>query len=449
MMEDFTARHSTISSNTTTDSWSSSSTSGGTHSMALGATAASRQPPSPHSNARPDQLLHQRTATSMSAGLKQSQATQLSYEATLELYRQNAKKTNDPHTQLEFAKYLIQLAESIPLADDPSDKATRKARDSLLNEGMKWIKRLASNGLGLGKPAYAEAQFFLAECYGNGLFGLHIDHDKAFGLYVQASKQNHPAATYRSAICYELGAGPRKDYARAVQFYRKASALGDTGAMFKLAMILLTGSLNNPKSEREGVTWLKRAASSAAEGDQPQALYELAVIYEKGNVPSIIGDLNYARELYTKAAQMDYAPAQFKLGYCYEYGALTCQVDPRRSIAWYTKAAEQGHPEAELALSGYYLTGSEGVLNQSDSDAFMWAHRSASKAFSKAEYAVGHYHEMGIGTPVNLDQAVIWYTRAASQGNDRAHQRLTDIKNNHKLTVKRGRSGKDGDCVIM
>ena len=57
---------------------------------------------------------------------------------------------------------------------------------------------------------------------------------RLFCRYVQASKQNHAAATYRAAVCYELGAGPRKDYARAVQFYRKAAALGDTGGMYKL-----------------------------------------------------------------------------------------------------------------------------------------------------------------------------------------------------------------------
>src|SRR5690606_27634698 len=210
-------------------------------------------------------------------------ASLLSYEDTLEMYRQNAKKSNDPTTQLDFAKYLIQIAESMQVP--PGDKAAKKARDGLLNEGIKWVKRLSSSGLSLGKPAYAEAQFFLAECYGNGLFGLPIDHDKAFSLYVQASKQNHPASTYRAAVCYELGAGPKRDYARAVQFYRKAAALGDTGAMFKLAVILLNGTMNVPKNEREGVTWLKRAAQAADE-QHPEPLHELAVVYEKGGIPS-------------------------------------------------------------------------------------------------------------------------------------------------------------------
>jgi len=55
----------------------------------------------------------------------------------------------------------------------------------------------------------------LAECYGNGSLGLQIDHEKAFSYYLQASKQSHPPSTYRAAVCYEHGAGTKKDFQRA------------------------------------------------------------------------------------------------------------------------------------------------------------------------------------------------------------------------------------------
>ena len=96
--------------------------------------------------------------------------------------------------------------------------------------------------------AFPEAQFFLATCYGNAGLGLQVDHEKAFNLYVQASKQNHPKATYRAAVCYELGAGTKKDYSRAIQFYRKAATLGDPAAMYKLGVIQLNGLLNQQKN---------------------------------------------------------------------------------------------------------------------------------------------------------------------------------------------------------
>ncbi|CAO1613666.1 unnamed protein product [Sympodiomycopsis kandeliae] len=363
-------------------------------------------------------------------------------------YRARMKADPDPEEQFRFARYLIEAAKKI---HDPKDgpKQARKYRDALLSESLKLIKRLATTGMGLGKPPYAEAQFFLANCFGNGSLGLQVDHEKAYNLYVQASKQNHPAATYRTAVCNEVGAGTRRDHHRAVLFYRKASALGDTAGMYKLGMILLNGLLGQPRNVREAIVWLKRAAGQADE-DNPHALHELGLLHEKPNniVPL---DEAYARELFTQAAQLGYAPSQFKLGSAYEYGAMTCPVDPRRSIAWYTKAAGKNDGESELALSGWYLTGSEGVLKQSDAEAYLWARRAATKGIPKAEYAVGYYSEVGIGVKADIEEAKRWYMRAAAQGNKRAMQRLTELK---KMGAKAGkarptRKDAEKECVVM
>lgn len=366
------------------------------------------------------QLSMASSATSLTNGRRKSkesaqpQQTLPFNKAFVEEYRNRMKGDPDPEAQFAFAKYLIEAAKKV---QDPKDgpKQARKYRDTLLSDSLKLVKRLATTGTGLGKPPYSEAQFFLANCFGNGSLGLSVDHEKAYNLYVQASKQNHPAATYRTAVCNEVGAGTRRDHHRAVLFYRKASALGDTAGMYKLGMILLSGLLGQPRNTREAVVWLKRAAGQADE-ENPHALHELGLLHEKSTNSSIvIHDEAYARELFTQAAQLGYSPSQFKLGSAYEYGSLTCAVDPRRSIAWYTKAAGKGDGESELALSGWYLTGSEGVLKQSDSEAYLWARRAATKGIPKAEYAVGYYSEVGIGVKADLDEAKRWYMRAAGE----------------------------------
>lgn len=413
-------------------------------------------------------------------------------KASIDEYRQRVKADPDPEAQFNFAKYLIEAAKRLNSGANADDRVAKKYRDALLAESLKLIKRLATQGSGLGKTAYADAQFFLANCLGTGSLGLQIDHEKAYNLYVQASKQNHSAATYRTAVCNELGAGTRKDYARAVLFYRKASALGDTAGMYKLGMILLHGHLGQQRNPKEGLAWLRRAASQA-DDENPHALHELGLLYEKPPLlnPAGAGSLGakvaaaqmqqqqqlqqqqagqpppssvttlvpfdpaQAREFFTQAAQLGYPPSQYKLGLCYEFGALTCPVDPRRSIAWYTRAAERNEPNAELALSGWYLTGSEGVLKQSDSEAYLWARRAANKGLPKAEYAVGYYAEVGIGVKADMEEAKRWYMRAAAQGNKRAMQRLTELK---KLGAdKRGAGGKkrptrkdaETECTIM
>ncbi|KAJ3310803.1 hypothetical protein HDV04_004668 [Boothiomyces sp. JEL0838] len=374
---------------------------------------------------------------------------------SLESYRQQVKKSNDPVMQFDFAKHLISVAEEMrknPQGLDP--QKIKKNRDILHAEAVRWIKKAASSQF-LGKNGLPEALFFLADCYGNGTLGLTIDHDRAFGYYSQAAKQGHSASIYRTGVCYEVGAGPKRNPERAIQFYKKAAIQGDTAAMFKVGMILLKGTLGQTPNPREGVNFLKRAAAQADE-TTPYALHELGILFEGIDLDpatGVVPDPNHAVDLFMKSAKMGYAPSQYKLGLAYEYGHMNLQPDPRRSIGWYTKAAEQGDPEAELALSGWYLTGCEGLLPQNDKEAYLWAKKAADKGLAKAEYAVAYFLENGIGINRDLEEARRWYVRAAGQGNPRAIARLKDKGPSQSHTKpadwRKESDTRDGNCSVM
>jgi len=388
------------------------------------------------------------TTGSVSLGTRKTKAVDLSSppytKEYVDEYRHRIKNDPDPEAHFQYAKYLIDAAKKIG-SSAPDQRAVKKYREMLIQESLKVVRKLATQG-----ETHAEAQFFLANCHGTGMLGLQVDHERAYHLYLQAAKQNHAAASYRVAVCNEIGAGTKREPPRAFAFYRKAASLGDTPAMYKLGMVLLTGALSQPRNPREAVSWLRRAAEQADE-DNPHALHELGLLHEKPDSQIVPHDPVYAKSLFTKAAQLGYTQSQYKLGQCYEYGTVSCPVDPRRSIAWYTRAAEKGNSEAELALSGWYLTGSEGVLKQSDSEAYLWARRAANKGLSKAEYAVGYYAEIGIGVKPDIELAKRWYMRAAAQGNKRSMNRLTEIK---RLGNKRGQAARPtrqqakDECVI-
>jgi len=122
--------------------------------------------------------------------------------------------------QYSFFFFLILFFIIIAALDsDPDPKIAQRNQEILYNESLKWVKKLATQGAGIDKTPYPEAQFFLAECYGNGSLGLQIDHEKAFNYYLQASKLNHAPSTYRAAVCYEHGGGTRKDFQRAGKHY--------------------------------------------------------------------------------------------------------------------------------------------------------------------------------------------------------------------------------------
>ncbi|KAJ1647037.1 hypothetical protein IWQ61_010140 [Dispira simplex] len=392
------------------------------------------------------------SATNSMMGPPRPQSPKKPSLAMLDSVRDRATQSADPQIQMNYVRYVIEHLDDI-IGDEANPMESEAMRQRYHSEVLKILKRLTSQGGFGGRGAYPDAQFWLADAYNKGLLGLAPDHDKAFNLYQQSSKQSHPQGTYRTAVCYEMGAGTKRDAHRAVQYYRKASALGDTGAMYKLGVILLKGLLSQPCNPREGTTWLKRAADQA-DRENPHALHELAICYEKGGVPSILVDEGYAKELFIKAAQLGYVPSQFKLGFCYEYGTLTCPQDPKRSIAWYTRAAEQGDPEAELALSGWYLTGSDNVLEQSDTEAYLWARKAADKGLAKAEYAIGYYNENGIGVKQDMEEARRWYMRSAAQGHKRAMNRLTELKRMGTGASggrkKHNRNGhKDDNCTIF
>jgi TPR repeat protein len=329
------------------------------------------------------------------------------------LQQQVRTNPNDHATALKLAKKLVEAVSVLANEGGRADaKTTAKNREKYSFDAHKLLKKLVSAG-------YPEAMFYLADCHGSGRLGLEIDPKEAFTLYQSAAKLNHPQSAYRVAVCCEMGAeeggGTRRDPLKAMQWYKRAATLGDTPAMYKMGMILLKGLLGQQKNPREALSWLKRAAERADE-ENPHALHELGLLYESAAPnDAIIRDENYSRQLFTQAAELGYKYSQYRLGSAYEYGMLGCPIDARQSIAWYSRAAAQGEHQSELALSGWYLTGSEGLIKQSDTEAYLWARKSASSGLAKAEYAMGYFTEVGIGAPANLEEAKRWYWRAACE----------------------------------
>ena len=354
-------------------------------------------------------------------GQVQSQASRSSLDNNipvsaydLNLMQQAIRSNPEDHkTGLTYAKKLVEAASVLANEGGNADaKATQKNREKYIFDAHKQIKKLVNAG-------YPEAMFYLADCYGSGGLGLQIDPQEAFKLYQSAAKLGHAQAAYRVAVCCEMGneegGGTKRDPPRAVTWYKRAAAMGDTPAMYKTAMILLKGLLGQPPNRRDAVTWLKRAAERAT-AENPHALHELGLLYEAaGGNDVVVRDVAHARELFEQAARLGYKFSQFRLASAYEYGHLDCPVDPRQSIKWYSKAAAQGEHQSELALSGWYLTGSEGILQQSDTEAYLWARKAAQSGLAKAEYAMGYFTEVGIGVTANLDEAKKWYWRASGK----------------------------------
>ncbi|OAA64456.1 Tetratricopeptide-like helical [Niveomyces insectorum RCEF 264] len=400
-------------------------------------------------------------------------ASLLSTQKTLEMYRQNVKKTNDMSIQYSFAVFLISTAQEQGLSYDESSKrknSPKPVRDlespyvetatatplELVREARSILQRLSNAG-------YPFAQYYLADGYASGLFSKgKEDYNAAFPLFVLAAKRGHAESAYRTALCYEFGWGCRKDPTKAIQYLRTAAAKHHPGAMTRLGKACLSGDLGE-KRYREGIKWLKLATESA-DAIYNGAPYQLGCLYETGYGDDIFKDESYAAELFTQAAELGHPDANFRMGDAYEHGKLNCPRDPALSVHFYTGAAERGHAAAMMGLCAWYMVGAEPLLEKDEEEAYEWARRSAELGYVKAEYAVGYFTEMGIGCRRDILEANVWYVKAADAGDERAKQRMAAIRaavsggtpmevgpprNGGSKIKKHGSGGKDDNCVVM
>ncbi|KAI9925039.1 hypothetical protein MW887_006446 [Aspergillus wentii] len=354
-------------------------------------------------------------------------ASLLSHKQTFDMYLANVKKTDDPAVQYEFAIFMLNAMLEMPADELDKGKSTSSENQSeitragLLREARSIFQRLADR-------SYPFAQYYLGDGYASGLFSKgKEDYDRAFPLFVAASKHGHIEACYRAALCYEFGWGNRVDAARAVQFYRQAASKNHPGAMMRMAKACLSGDMGLGKRYREGLKWMKRATESS-DMQYNSAPYELGLLHEAGYGDDVFPDPSYAAQLFTKSADLGHDEACYRLGDAYEHGKLNCPRDPALSIHFYTGAAQRGHPLAMMALCAWYLVGAEPILDKDESEAYEWAKRAAELELAKAQYAVGYFTEMGIGCRRDPLEANVWYVKAADQGDARAMHRIAAIQ---------------------
>ena len=81
--------------------------------------------------------------------------------------------------------------------------------------------------LPLAESGEAEAQYYVARIYANGMGGIAIDHARAANWYQRAADQNYSAAIQELGYLYEQGLGVPKDQMRALNLQRKAAGLGE------------------------------------------------------------------------------------------------------------------------------------------------------------------------------------------------------------------------------
>jgi len=215
----------------------------------------------------------------------------------------------------------------------------------------------------------AKAQLLLGICYQFGAQGYKRDMVAAISWYNQSAMKKNADALFNLGACFEDGDGVQQSLIDAYAYYTLAKSYGRTSGIreriselearmsawdiekgkirSKTIYYLINPGEKEAEMKRQQEEALRRAEQQAAAA-KAEALRKEAAAKEKAK--RLAG-------IKVNAAQGD-AEAEFELGCLYETDdEILGARDDREASSWLSKAAMQGHPEAQYRLGLCYYEG--------------------------------------------------------------------------------------------
>lgn len=248
-----------------------------------------------------------------------------------------------------------------------------------------WMEQAANQG------------HFFAKCW------LAVVEPKKFGQDISEilerlkmeSNAGNAEAQFYLARCYEEGLGTPKDGKKAFKWYQESANQGFSLSQNRLARCYLTG-VGTQKDDQKAFFWCQKASEQGL----PLAEYNLGYCYLNG-----IGtekDPKKAFSCYLKSARNGYTTSQYYLGKCYNEGIGTIK-DDNKAFLWYKRAAEQGYSLAQ-DMVGFFLQRGIGT-SKNEHLAFEWYQKAAEQGLASAQFNLGFCYENGVGTPKDANKA--------------------------------------------
>ncbi len=269
-----------------------------------------------------------------------------------------------------------------------------------------WFRKAAEQG-------HTLAQFRLAYLYYTG-DGLPLHRKKAAEWFRKAAERDHAVACYNLGLMYLQGDGLPQDRAQALAWFSRAAEQGHPEACYHLGLMYERGDGPAPDAHK-AARWLLKAAN--------QGLQEAVEALRRDALRTACADnLRQSDEraeyqALLRRAQDGEADAQHQLGAALENGDFDRQKDEAQAAQWYRKAAEQGHPAAQLRLARMCEDGTG--VPQDKAEAAEWYRKAAEQDNAEAQKALARMYHAGDGIPRDMAQAVHWYRKLAERSDDK------------------------------
>lgn len=357
-------------------------------------------------------------------------------EAILEKAREPVLNSNDPEMQLTWAQDALAYVEvamqnNVRVSDHPGSRPqTPQLEHQLRIDAVNVVTFLADQH-------HPRAEFIRGMWLEFGKFGFRLDRKEAYHSFTRSAQKGYARAEYRIGMQFETSNDPEN----AIRHYNYGVQAQDSASSYRMGMMYLLGQHGRPLDQQRGVQLIRFAAETADE-NAPQGAYVFGMLQARElpqvDVPENVlpFDLGAARFNIEKAAYLGFAKAQTKMGAAYELCQLGCDFDPALSLHYNALAARQGEPEADMAISKWFLCGYEGIFEKNEELAFTYARRAAQTGLPTAEFALGYFYEIGVYIPVDVKEAKTWYEKASEHGNKDAVGRLEGISRSNTLSKK-------------
>ena len=287
---------------------------------------------------------------------------------------------------------------------------------------MKLMRIFAAAVLGVG-VGLARADFKAAdEAY----------RAKNYALWVQACQEDAGRGEKRCqrvlGTAYKYGMGVEKNFETSIDWLKKAAAQGEMYAEEILGDCYKNG-IGVKRDYQEALRWFKLSASRG----NPWAFNNMANIYRYGL--GVSRDPVEALTLYRIAAEKGNAAAQNNLADMYRIGDGV-ERNPGQAFQWALKSSSQNYSWGWNQLGLLYR---DGIGVDADSakaiDAFKRATqlRDPPWAFARVAFAnLARTYHYGIGTPIDVAEALKWAEEGAQLNEPSAMVVVADILANRQ-----------------
>ena len=288
-----------------------------------------------------------------------------------------------------------------------------KAAEQLAKESNKdpivdyYMGRMRLYGYGLLKNNTIALRYF-QQAAGKGflpaqrILALHFlleenNPEQALYWFKKAADSNDTQAQMYCAAAYLYGLGVKKNSELAKKYYIPAAKSGNALAQITLAEDFLDS--RQSANKKLGLIWLNKAV---AQGN-PEAQVRLGEMTANGKL--VDADMVQAKALVGLAVAQKYVPAMYQMGEL----ALK-ENNPTLAKEWFTKAAMVHYAPAEIALAHLYMQPKSAIYNEHLG--FLWMLKAAQNGSSDAQIELSDMYQAGKGVEVDVNLAKEWKDEA-------------------------------------